>query len=208
MAGLDAQRGYSGLRGWACSQSICGCGRAGWWWTEAIVGATQWSYRTPFLPDIGAALQRLRWQVYRQGDYHRQEPDPSLRLTEAQFRATLPGNGDDGDIGAFLLEEWRKARSRPPVTDPDSLLAAQPDTGTHSIIDMMAVSATPDYNTVSPLRNDQLVEVFGTTTPTADQVEALPDRVLALRCRWHGVYVVSFDGAVPAEIHFLGFSGD
>lgn len=171
------------------------------------MGATVWSYRVPFQQDIGAALEQLRWTVYLEGDYIMRDPDPSLQLTEAEFRATLPGNGDDGDLGTFQLEWWREARLRPVPVDPDSLFASQDD-GTHSIIDMQAVSATPDYFTVSPLTDEQLVEIFGTTMPSADQVVDLEDSVLAQRQRWHGAYVISFDGPTPTEIHFLGFSGD
>lgn len=173
------------------------------------MGASEWSYRTSYQEDIGAALQQLRWTAYRGGDYYKQLPDPSLGLTEEEFRATLPGGGDDCDVGTIQLEEWRKARMRPMVVDPDTLLASQPDSGTHSIIDMAAgVSASPDYFTVSPLTNEQLLRIFDTLTPTADQVVASVDRILEERRSWHGVYVVSYDGSTPSELHFLGFSGD
>jgi hypothetical protein len=57
-------------------------------------------------------------------------------MTEEEFRATL-GLGDENDEHyEFPLSEWRRARKRPVPVDPDSLLASQPDSGTHSIIDM------------------------------------------------------------------------
>jgi hypothetical protein len=67
-------------------------------------------------------------------------------------------------------------KSRPVPIDPDTLVAAQPHSGTHSIIDMInGVSAEPEFATVSPLPPDNLTYTFGTVTPSTSEVEALDE---------------------------------
>lgn len=98
------------------------------------------------------------------------------------------------------------------VTDADSLLDSQPESGTHSIIDMYCgVAPTPEDFTVSPLTPSQILDTFGTPFPTAEQVRAWADGpgIADLRQRWQGAYLVSFDSdARPTRLHFVGFSGD
>jgi len=171
------------------------------------MGASHWEYRVPYRPDVAAALDALRWQAYRDGDYYQVEPDSTLEMSEDDYRATLPGNGDDNDIGTFLLDEWRKAKKRPAVDSPDTLLANQPESGTHSIIDMMnGVSEAAAFGTVSPLTEAELLDCFGTLKPSGDQVAE--GASLGGRHGWEGAYVISYEGETPMEIHFFGYSGD
>lgn len=163
----------------------------------------------PYQPDIAAALEELRWQLYRNGDYYKDNaaPDPALDIGEDTYRATLPGNGDDNDIGTYLLEEWRRTKQRPAIVGPNTLLDNQPYSGTHSIIDMSAgVSERPQLYTVSPLTDTELLDCYGTLTPSSDQVTA--GVTLGDRTQWQGLYVVSYDRDTPVEIHFYGSSGD
>jgi hypothetical protein len=171
------------------------------------MGASGWDYRVPYQADIAAALEELRWQVYHDGTYYKKDPDSTLDMSDEEYRATLPGNGDDDDIGTFLLEEWRKAKMRPAIDSPDTLMANQPGSGTHSIIDMCdGVSDAPKLFTVSPLTDAELLSCFGTLKPTGEQVGA--GATLGDRTRWQGAYVISYDDDTPSEIHFYGFSGD
>ncbi|SCE88990.1 hypothetical protein GA0074696_1481 [Micromonospora purpureochromogenes] len=75
--------------------------------------------------------------MYDRGAYHREEPDPTYALTEDEFRATLDPAHDDSGINEFLLDDWRAAQRRSRPVDPDSLFAAQPHSGTHSVIGMV-----------------------------------------------------------------------
>ncbi|MFG1831001.1 hypothetical protein [Micromonospora chersina] len=95
--------------------------------------------------------------------------------------------------------------------DPDTLFAAQPHSGTHSIIDMAkGVSAKPALFTVSPLTDEQTLEFFKTRTPAPDQVVEWMKTVdpFSVRERWQGAYVVSYLDGHPEQIHFSGLSGD
>ncbi|MEH1054339.1 hypothetical protein V6U89_03880 [Micromonospora sp. CPCC 206171] len=175
------------------------------------MGASGWSYSVAYQPDVAAALRQLRQDVYDRGEYYREEPDPTHALAEDEFRATLDPAHDDSGINEFLLNDWQAAQRRPRPVDPDSLLAAQPYSGTHSVIDMVdGVSDEPTACTVSPLTGEQLLAYFGTVHPAPDQVLAWMKSFdpYPIRERWEGVYVVSYVDGHPDQIHFTGFSGD
>ncbi|MET7400324.1 hypothetical protein ABZS66_43245 [Dactylosporangium sp. NPDC005572] len=163
-----------------------------------------------YLDDVNAALQQLRQQVYDQGDYYRASTDPDLDMTDEEFRARLAPRHTDPERYDAIVEAWLERRSRPEPIDPDTLLAAQPESGTHSIIDMVnGVSAEPEFGTVSPLPPDDLISTFGTVTPSAGQVEAwMGTDSFDARDRWIGTYVISYQDGRPAHIHFCGHSGD
>ncbi len=176
------------------------------------VGASVWHYSVPFQDDIAGALEQLRAAVYERGEYYRQEPNPTAEMTEDEYRATLNLDDDPSGIHQFLLEEWLKAKERPIPVDADTLVAAQPESGTHSIIDICeGVSEWPDMCTASPLTAEQLQEFFATERPTTVQVREWMSiyRIGEIRDRWSGAYVVSYSAAgEPEQIHFTGFSGD
>lgn len=171
-----------------------------------------------YQPDIAAALQQLRREVYARGEYHRaHDLDPRYALTKAEFMATLDPAHDELGLNEYFIEDWHNAQRdgraalvRSSPTDPDSLLASQPHSGTHSIIDMRSVSAVPAAFAVSPLTNDQTLTFFGTLTPTRNQVVEWMKSFdpYPIRDRWQGIYVISYVDGRPDEIHFVGFSGD
>ncbi|GAA2600585.1 hypothetical protein GCM10010399_34240 [Dactylosporangium fulvum] len=101
-------------------------------------------------------------------------------------------------------------KSRPAPVDPDTLVTAQPHSGTHSIIDMTnGVSNQPTFATVSPLPADNLISTFGTVTPSTGQVQAwMSADAASERDRWIGTYVISYRDGQPDHIHFCGHSGD
>jgi hypothetical protein len=174
------------------------------------VGASGWHYVVPYQADINAALQKLRRDVYDRGDYYR-EPSESgyANMTEEEFRATLdPNQWGAGGMNNYILDGFRAARRRPVPVDPDTLVAAQPESGTHSIIDISeGVSDGPEEYTVSPLTDDELLAMAGTLTPTSEQFRAA-DGWDGDRARWVGTYVVTYLDGLPHEIHFFGHSGD
>ena len=149
------------------------------------MGASGWHYAVPYQADVNAALQHLRLEVFKADDYYREDIDE---------RFAPPVDRE------------------PTLADLDDLLFSQPDSGTHSIIDIdQDVTETPESGTVSPLTTDQSREAFGTTRPTAAQVEAWAGQggYTSYRSCYEGVYIVSYgtDGN-PDQIHFTGYSGD
>jgi hypothetical protein len=172
---------------------------------EGSVGASGWSYRRPYRADVAAVLAALRQEVYETGDFYREPESPWARMTEAEFVAEAMDKR--GEVDEDELALFRASKIVP--FDPDSLLRSQPESGTHSIIDLpCGVAPKPGWGTVSPLTAPQLLDLFGTSTPAPDQVEAATDRICELRKRWEGAYIVSYLDGTPAEIHFAGFSGD
>lgn len=194
------------------------------------MGATGWSYFVPYEADIPAALQRLREDVFRRGDF--QYGDPVV--TEEQRKAFLEHMPPDWlqkvRKQAESLEEPMKAaylqqaermrdtlvggtpapRKRKPKTI-ERLLELQGESGTHSILDINSISPKPESGTVSPLPKTKLIELLGSEQPTHDQIErassagALEEFTSE---RWQGIYVVAYDDGSPSEIFFAGCSGD
>ncbi|GAA2394721.1 hypothetical protein [Dactylosporangium salmoneum] len=115
------------------------------------------------------------------------------------------------ECGEYYRESPGDGLNRARPTGPDTLVDAQPHSGTHSVIDMVnGVSAEPAFATVSPLAPDNLAYTFGTETPTAGQVETelLIGDLRHERDRWVGTYIVSYHDGRPDRIHFFGSSGD
>ena len=183
------------------------------------MGASQWSRTVPYQADLDAALRQARDEAYREGDFHRVEPDPRARtmsereyvaLEVAAMRASWveafgeqdAGEPDDG----MARDAWRAAQVD--VTGPDSLLASQPFAGTHSVIDMTGVAERPEGGKVAPLPGAELERWFGTRCPDAAAVERALAEGLSGFERWQGAYVIAYAGERPATIHFFGWSGD
>jgi hypothetical protein len=79
--------------------------------------------------------------------------------------------------------------------------------GTRSILDMMEVASSPDYNVVAPLPEDDLRELFGTDKPTREMIEESDELYDALE-RGQGVYIIVYRDEQPSEIFFAGYSFD
>jgi hypothetical protein len=133
---------------------------------------------------------------------------------------------------------WAGGKTKRPRTVAELRKRAAED-GTHSILDMVAVStkpepASPPFSatgaaafiaqlqaqlaagvdlsqrgpSLSPMIDDDLIAMFGTTRPTHDMVEAESQELMERRGRGLGTYVVVFDGETPSEYFFTGISGD
>jgi hypothetical protein len=176
-----------------------------------IIGASGWDYFTAY-DDIAGALAALRQRVYDSGEFYREENGGDAELTEVEFIASIGGLGDDeSGMKEFMLDEWRQEGRRPQATDPDSLLASQPASGTHSIIDIAdGVSEQPMMFTTAPLTDDELMAAFGTTQPSSDAVRAwaATDSISGVRSSWSGAHVITYLDGQPHEIAFVGYSGD
>ena len=182
------------------------------------MGASDWSRDVPYQADVAAALRQAREDAYREGAFFRVEPDPRTRqmsedeYVAAEFAAMRPGLveafGEEG-VGEPYDElgiAWHAAQID--VIDPDSLLASQPFSGTHSVIDRTGVADQPEDGKVAPLPGDDLDKWFGTRRPDAAAVERALRNGLSGFQRWQGAYVIAYAGDDPDRIYFFGWSGD
>lgn len=183
------------------------------------MGASEWSRKVPYQPDLTAALRQCREEAYREGDFYRVEPDPrALVMTEEEYVAVEVAAMHAQLVEAFGEEDagepddemartaWHAAQVE--VTGPDSLLESQPFSGTHSVIDMTGVAEEPDGGRVAPLPDADLDEWFGTRRPSAPAVDQALEKGLSGFGRWHGAYVIAYRGDEPEAIYFFGWSGD
>ncbi|MEW2380607.1 hypothetical protein AB0873_00715 [Micromonospora sp. NPDC047707] len=72
---------------------------------------------------MATALEQLRQDVYAEGAYYREEPNPLYALAEDEFRARLDPAHDGSGINEYLLADWRAAQRRStspasPATEP------------------------------------------------------------------------------------------
>ncbi|NDJ75059.1 MAG: hypothetical protein GYB65_02275 [Chloroflexi bacterium] len=166
------------------------------------MGATGWSYFVPYQADINAALQALRQDVFESGKYFHLSDivpfaDDIMNIMPEGFADMLQQDAEE--LGLDDLPE---------PTTIEELLELNAESGTHSILDIEGISATPGFASAAPLSVDQLLELFGTEQPNHAQVEAKIHDIYDLRERWQGTYVIVYKDREPEEILFVGYSGD
>jgi hypothetical protein len=201
------------------------------------MGATGWKYFVPYEPDISAALQRLKQDVFARGEYvfghglPQKDFDSRVKRLLPVYEARMKENfakADDSSQSDMVrvaarhaaehmkkeLEKFRTSERKPSGKKPKTiaeLLKQQAENGTHSILDITSVSSAEEFGAVSPLPKTKLVEVFGTETPSRAQIDELYEsgslEELASE-RWQGVYIVAYRDGSPSEIAFIGCSGD
>jgi hypothetical protein len=151
--------------------------------------SSEWSYSVPYEADISAALQKLREDVFARGEY----------LTQDSFI----------DTGTRLI--FPPARQTPKPSTIEELLEQEREYGTHSILDINCISPTPRRRAISPFPKELMVDYFRTETPSSAEIYevyefgSLEEFVTK---RWKGIYIVSYEDAIPSEIFFAGCSGD
>ena len=79
--------------------------------------------------------------------------------------------------------------------------------GTRSILDLDHVSDEPEYFAVTPLSEQVLQQLYGTTQPTRSMVEKDMDFLDDIE-RGQGVSIVLYKDGQPDEIFFAGYSFD
>src|SRR5262245_47423497 len=147
------------------------------------MGGEPWFYFVPYQSDINSALQELRRREFQAGRYN-----PVTPFVEFPVDSRTPGPGAQH---ASIEEAMQDA-------DAD---------GTRSILDMQRISDEPDYGVVTSFSDDDLMDLFGTTKPTREMVEASDELFEAIE-RGQGVYIVAYEDDTPAEIFFAGYSFD
>jgi hypothetical protein len=147
---------------------------------------SEWSYFTPYDPDIAAALQRLREEVFARGDC----------LTE----------GSGTDEARYLVETPRLSKP----ANIEELLEQEKEFGTHSILDITRVSRTPQHRAVSPLPDSVLADFFSSDKPSHEEIENVYEFGSLgkyVNRNWRGIYIIAYADGKPSEIFFAGSSG-
>lgn len=169
------------------------------------MGASGWSYFVPYQRDLSAALQALRQEVFRGGEYTK----PYVGTTE-EFVRYLPK--ELAALREWMVAEYerRQRRLRRKVKTIDGLLKRAGEDGTHSILDVDRISDVPDFGAIVPLSGEQLLTIFGTEQPDHITVERVSQagQLADLYGRWQGICLVVYEGEVPVEVYFEGASGD
>ena len=159
------------------------------------MGASEWTYVTPFRGDVAESLRELRERVFRDKDYfwwddfEEDEPRP----------ATIEGIWDNEEMKHSGTHSILDVSRVVDTTQAPSWDNWQEDLGT-----------------VRPLTAQQIIRYFGTERPTRAQFEALTADSMAPTTRKFmdemirgtGRYLLLYDGGTPAEVAFWGFSGD
>jgi hypothetical protein len=120
----------------------------------------------------------------------------------------------EDDIGAVLKKlrervfesgEFNGAQFNP--STPEEALEMAAEDGTRSILDIMAISETPQFCAAAPLTAEELHEFFGTDKPTVKMFEENMEFWESLE-RGMARYIIIYEGDVPTQIFFVGYSFD
>jgi hypothetical protein len=200
--------------------------------------SSEWSYFTPYEADISAALQRLREEVFARGDYvlghgfpqkdfDATRPVFEKLAKEMQIRAEDTSLSELTRFGALQMAEhakrelekyWEaspKGEIKPKVIKKpktiDELLKQQAEIGTHSILDITQISATPKRKAISRLPDSVLADFCLSGTPSRAEIEdvyELGSLEKYVNKRWRGIYIIAYKDDKASEIFFAGCSGD
>lgn len=149
------------------------------------MGAVPYWYIVKHNPDVDAALQELREREFLAGRYN-----PVMRFPCKHH-----------PIGPHSPAPGARHRS---IADA---FAASREEGTRSILDLTGIGDEPDFSTAARLPDEALIEHFGTTRPTREQVEQNHDFMEDIE-RGQGVYIVLYRDDLPDELYFAGYSFD
>ena len=148
------------------------------------MGGHPWFYFVEYEPDVESALRRLRQREFDAGRYNPAVDFPVFPVTP---ESPAPGAQHDS------IEEA--------IEDADA-------DGTRSILDMERVSEEADFNAVTPMPRETLLELFGTDRPTREMIDESDELFELMDERGQGVYIIVYEGERPSEIFFAGYSFD
>lgn len=147
------------------------------------MGAHAYYYFVKYQADREKALKELRQQEFQAGRYNPAVSFPDFPITP---RSSSPGAQHDS------IEEA--------LEDSDA-------DGTRSILDLDHFSDEPEFCAVTPLSQDVLKELYGTTKPTRKMIEENMDFLEDIE-RGHGISIVTYKDGQPDEYFFAGYSFD
>ena len=172
------------------------------------MGASAWSYFTPYKDNVQESLDELRQKVFSEGKYYR----PDFSDLPETFEEWV--KQDNLKVPKDKVESWKEdfyAMKRESNKIPQSieeLIELNQESGTHSIIDITEISNKTSEDESGTLSREDLIRIFGTDMPTRKMVEKKADHLLDFRGRWLCTYIVVYKEDRPDEFFFTGFSGD
>ena len=105
----------------------------------------------------------------------------------------------------FERGEYRGAEAGPRTIE--EAVRRSEESGTASILDIERITKTPDLCCAAPLTDEEIERYFGGQPPTVKMVEECDDLWEELE-RGMARYVVIYEGGVPKEVVFVGYSFD
>jgi hypothetical protein len=164
------------------------------------MGASIWHYFVPYTEHLDAALQLLQESVFREGRYYKLNPDAQPRSIN-ELREMNEESGTHSILDVWAIEE--EAADKAPAED-GMAAGEMPD---DQSLDWYAASIS-NMGKVFRLSRADCVVLFGTAEPSRVDAESKIIEI-ANRCdRWTGKFVVIYDSGTPAELLFVGVSGD
>ncbi len=184
------------------------------------MGGNDWYYFTPYRADLTVVLQQLKEQEFRAGRYgfdymlsrvnaELQEIDVnSLDIPEKSIQVSNQSNPSADK----LIEEYGSLQAA-----IDAVIEESAPDGTQSILDITHIADQPEMCAVCPLTESELQEIFQTTQPTRETVEAIllnEEDYESWAAFWESIgrgegrYVIVYEKGKPTEIFFAGYSFD
>ncbi len=147
------------------------------------MGAEPYFYFVSYQPDVNAALQKLRRREFQAGRYN-----PAMPFLQFPIDPLAPSPGAQHNSIEEAMED----------SDAD---------GTRSILDLDHLSDNPESCAASPLSDEVLEALYGTTQPTRVMIEQNMGFFEDLD-RGQGIYAIVYKNGQPDEILFAGYSFD
>ncbi len=147
------------------------------------MGASPYYYFVKYQADREKALQELRQREFQAGRYN-----PAVSFPDFPIKPSSPSPGAQHASIEDALED----------SDAD---------GTRSILDLDHFSDEPEFCAVTPLSEEVLEELYGTTKPTHAMIEKNMDFLDDIE-RGHGISIVAYKDGQPDEYFFAGYSFD
>lgn len=95
----------------------------------------------------------------------------------------------------------------PPSSIMDLLMECQ-ECGTHSLLDIGCVSQTRDFATASPMTREEMIQFFGSDTPSLQTIKENSQKVMDTLDRWYCLFCTAYEDNSPVETVFIGVSGN
>lgn len=147
------------------------------------MGAHPYWYFAEYSGDVDTALQALREREFEAGRYN-----PVIPFLDFPPGPESPSPGAQHSS----IEE--------------AMMDAAED-GTRSILDIMGIGEEPEFFVAARMPDDQLLDLYGTTSPTRAMIESNLPFTDEME-RGQGVYTLVYDNGVPTEVFFGGYSFD